>query len=344
MPANFDRTFLERAGREMFAPGLRNQLYDEMPLFREIMDGAGTASGVSLIHKVPLFRTLATGLVSGYNPMITQDQNLLANASMNWANIYYANISLSWDEILENTGAMGVEKLVDILTAKTNAAKTQLKENVYKDLYSNVTNDATGNYTIVGLGAALGSITNTYAGLLRTTTANAGWKPNLYSTTVTEDQLLDPTTRDTYFPSIIRREWMAAAHDQAPNMIVTTKNLYELLQFIAERNNLILKGPIANLSFSKVQMAGSDAQQKQQDPPVFWDSYCTAKYMYGLTTQDWKAWVFPNANFEPVDVFGDGHIWQHGDKQLAGYMTVAWKGQILCEIPRQGFACTALGS
>jgi len=344
MPANFDRTFLERAGREMFAPGLRNQLYDEMPLFREIMDGAGTASGVALIHKVPLFRTLATGIVAGYNPMVTQDQNLLQNASLNWANVYYANISLSWDEILENSGSMGVEKLVDMLKAKTNAAKTQLKENVYSDLYSNKTNDATGNYTLVGLTASVGSTSNTYAGINRSTAANAGWKPNVYGTTVADDTLLDPTTRDTYFPSILRRMWMAAAHDNSPNMIVTTKNLYELLQFIAERNNLTLMGNVANLSFSKVQMAGSDAKQAQKDPPVFWDTYCPTKSVFGLTTQTFKAWVFPNANFEPVDVFGDGHIWQRGDKQLAGYMTIAWKGQLLCEVPRENFYCSALGS
>jgi hypothetical protein len=328
----------------MFAPGLRNQLYDEMPLFREIMDGAGTAAGVSLIHKVPLFRTLATGIVSGYNPMVTQDQNLLVNASLNWANIYYANISLSMDEIMENSGAQGVEKLVDLLKTKTNAAKTQLKENVYTDLYGSATNDAAGNFTLVGLAAAAGSITNTYAGILRTTTANAGWLPNLYATTVADDVLLDPTTKATYFPSLLRRYWMAAAHDQAPNIIVTTKNLYEILQFIAERNNLILNGNVANLSFSKVQMSGSDAKQAQKDPPVFWDSYCTTKHVYGLTTENWKAWVFPNANFEPADVFGDGHIWQHGDKQLAGYMTIVWKGQILCEVPRQQFCMTTLGS
>jgi hypothetical protein len=137
---------------------------------------------------------------------------------------------------------------------------------------------------------------------------------------------------------------MAAAHDGSPNVIVTTKNLYELLQFIAERNNLTLSGNVANLSFSKVQMAGSDSKQAQKDPPVFWDTYCPTKHVFGLNTQTHKAFVFPNANFDPVDVFGDGHIWQRGDKQLAGYMTIAFKGQLLCEVPRENFTCTTLGS
>lgn len=343
MPGDFDRTFLERAGRDLFAPGLRNQLYDEMPLFKLLMDGAGKAAGVALIHKVPLFRNVANGIVGGYGPMVTQEQNLLANASLSWANVYYANISLSWDEILENSGAQGVEKLVDMLQAKTNAAKMQLKENVYNDLYAARTSDGVYN-TLVGLRASVDN-DNTYAGIDRTATANAGWQANVYSTTVaSDDTLADATTKATYLPDIIRREWKLAAHDGAPNVLVTTKNLYGILEFIAERNNLNLMGPINNLGWGSMKMSGNDAKQQPKDPPIFWDTYCPTKHFFGLTTDKFKAWMFPNANFEPVDVFGDGNVWQRGDKQLAGYMTIAWKGQLLCEVPREQFVCTALGS
>lgn len=341
-PQDFDRTFLERAGRELFAEGLRNQLYDEMPLFRLIMAGAETAQGTALIHKVPLYRNVANGLVGGYGPMVTQEQVLIANANLAWANIYYANISISMDEILENSGRQGVEKLVDLLRTKTNGAKMQLKENVYNDLYAARTTDGVYN-TLVGLGAVC-SASNTYAGIDRSASGNSSWQANVYSTTVSDDTLLDPTTRSTYFPSILRRQWKAASHDKSPDIIVTTKNLYELLEYIAERNNLQLQGNVAHLSFNKIGMPGESAQQKQMEPKVVWDTYCTAKKVFGLTTSDFRSWKFSGVDFQPVDVFGDGNIWQRGDKQLAGYMTIAWKGQLLCEVPRQQYICTTLGS
>lgn len=342
MPGDFDRTFLERAGRELFAPGLRNQLYDEMPLFRYLMDGASKGSGVALIHKVQLFKNVSNGIVGGYGPMVTQEQNLLANATLSWANVYYANISLSWDEMLENTGTQGAEKLIDMLQAKTNAAKMELKQNVYDDLYGSRTTDGVYN-TLVGLRAAIDT-TNTYAGINRGTAGNEGWKANKYTIVVTDDTLADATTKATYLPDIIRTQWKNAAHDGSPNIIVTTKNIYGILEFIAERNNLNLMGPINNLGWGSVKMSGADAKQKAQDPPIFWDTSCPTKHLFGIATDKYKAWVFSGADFEPVDVFGDGNIWQRGDKQLAGYMTIAWKGQLLCEVPRENFVCTALGS
>jgi hypothetical protein len=344
MAVNLDRTQLERAGRELIVPGMKNQLYDEMPLFRMMVENGDTAQGTALIHPVALFKTVATGLVGGYGTMVTQDQPLIVQATLSWSQLYYANISISLDEMDENTGPIGATKIVDILKTKTNAAKSKIKEQVYQHLFDDLTADGVGYKTLVGILAAVGSTSNTYANINRSTTANAGWKPNVYSTTVADDDtLLNPTARDTYLPSIIRREWLLAAHDKAPNIIVTTKNLYELLQFIGERNNLVLQGNTSSLSFGKVTMPNSTAQQGQAEPPVFWDSYCPDKHVFGLSTPGWKAWKFPNRDFDAVDLFGDGHIWQRGDKQVAGYMTIGWKGQILCEVPRENFACTTLG-
>jgi hypothetical protein len=344
MAVDLDRTQLERAGRELIVPGMKNQLYDEMPLLKLfISNNQETAKGTALIHPVPLFRTVATGIVGGYGTMVTQDQPLTINATLGWSQLYFANISISLDELDENSGAMGVERIISILQTKTEAAKTQLKENIYKHVHSNLTTDGRYN-TIVGILAAAGSTTNTYAGIDRSVAANAGWKPNVFTTVVSDDEFLTPTDRSKYGPSVLRRQWLAAAHDKAPKIIVVTKNIYELLQFIGERNNLLLSGNTASLSFSKVTLPNSDAQQGVMEPPVFWDSYMPARHAYGLVPEDWKAWVFPGRNFDAIDLFGDGHIWQRGDKQVAGYMTIGFKGQMLCKVPRQQFVCTNLGS
>lgn len=343
MIPNFDRTMLEKAAREMFVPGLRNQLYDEMPLFRELMKAPGRAAGKSLIHDVVLYRPVATGIVAGYQPMVTQDQNLLQQAALAWSNVYYANISISWDEIQENSGAMGVEKLVELLGTKTEAAKMQLKENVYKDLYADKTTNGLGANTLVGLKAAILD-TGTYAGINRGTTGNEAWKSNVFSTALTDDDMVDPTDRTKYLPEVLRRMIKKASHDGTVDIIITTDVIYGALEFIAERNNLRLMGNIQNLGFTKSEMGTNTTKNEEKIVKIYWDKYCPAMYAFGLNLNDWKSWVFPGADFEAVDVFGDGHIWQRGDKQLAGWMTVAWKGQLLCQVPRQQFVCTALGS
>jgi len=344
MAVDLDRTQLERAGRELIVPGMKNQLYDEMPLLRlMVQNNSESAKGIALIQPVPLFRTQATGIVGGYGTMVTQDQPLTVNATLSWSQLYYGNISISLDEIKENSGRIGVERIINLLETKTNAAKTQLKENIYNDLHDDLTTDGRYN-TLVGVLAAAGSTTNTYANINRSTAANAGWRPNVFATDVTDDEFVTPTDRSQYGPSVLRRQWLAAAHDKAPDMIVLTKNAYELMLFIGERNNLRLSGNTANLSFSKVGLPNQGSDRKAGEPEVFWDTYMPARTAYGLTTSDWMAWVFEGCNFDAVDLFGDGHIWQRGDKQVAGYMTVGWKGQILCKVPRQQFVCTLLGT
>lgn len=342
--ADLDRTQLERASRELIVPGLHNQLYDEMPLLRLMVENnKEKAQGVALIQPVPLFRTVATGIVGGYGVMVTQDQPLTVNATLNWSQLYYANISISLDEITENRGRQGSERIINLLETKTKAAKSEIKEKVYLHLHSNVTADAQGNKTLVGVIAAAGSTTNTYAGINRSTAANAGWKPNVNTTAISDDEFLTPTDRTKYGPSVLRRLYLDASHDSQPNLIVLTKNAYELLEFIGERNNLNLMGNVAHFSFSDINMPHKATDRRSVKANVFYDTYQTARHAFLLTTEDWKAWVFEGTNFEAVDMV-DGQAWHRGSKQVAWYMTIGWKGQVLCQVPRQQAVATQLGT
>lgn len=342
--ADLDRTQLERASRDLIVPGMKNQLYDEMPLLGFMVNNnKETAQGVALTYPVPLFRTVATGIVGGYGVMVTQDQPLTINAQLAWSQLYYGNISISLDEITENRGKMGAEKIINLLETKTKATKSEIKEKVYKHVHSNVTADGQGNKTLVGILAAAGSATNTYAGINRSTAANAGWKPNVNTTAVTDDEFLTPTDRTKYGPSVLRRLFLDASHDSQPNIIVVTKNQYELLEFIGERNNLNLMGNAAHFSFSDINFPHKATDRRAVKANVFYDVYQTARTAYLLTTEDWKAWVFEGTNFDAVDMV-DGQAWHRGSKQVAWYMTIGWKGQILCTVPRQQGVATSLAS
>lgn len=332
---SLDLTFLNNVTREHFAPGLQNQLYDEMPLMKKIIsNGIETATGRSLIWDVPLYRSIANGQISGYDPMITQDQNLIAQAALNYANYYYSNVSISLEEEDMNTGSK--ERLINMLDAKHQASKMELKEKVYKDIFLSVTTRG-GYNTLVGMKAAI-ETDNTYAGIDRSIANNAGWRANANDTAATDAELTNPASGVRYFPTVIRNLALNAAHDKNPSMIILTKVLYELLQFLGETVNLRFQGSNWDFAADKLTM-GKQGAQRGQD--VFWDNYCTSLHMFLVTPEDWKAFIFPGRNFEPAEVAGQ--VWRSGQGQLATYMTYLWKGQVLCTCPRQQAVATALG-
>lgn len=334
-----DLTFLNNVTREHFVEGLRNQLYDEMPLMKLIMsNGSENAVGKSLIYDVVLARNVANGQVAGYDPMITQEGNLVTQASLNWADFYYANVSISLTEINKNTGTK--EKLVSMLETKMSAAKSTLKENVYKDLFLGVTARGSNN-TIVGLAAVCGS-TNTYANINRSTAGNEGWKSNYDNTARTDAEMQDPTQGSKYLPTHMRTQLKNAAHDGMPNIVVTTADLYQIYEFIGETHNLRFGGPTVNLGFTKAELGSQTTKMQAQTAAIYWDKYCTAKSMFFLNTDTFKPFVFPGSNFEPADVLGTG-MWLTPPNQLAAVMRIIWMGQILCLVPRENALSDNLG-
>lgn len=332
-----DTTFLERATREFhFLEGFRNQIYEEMPLMKRIMNnGVRDAKGESLIHSVVLARHASTGQVSGYGQVVLQETNLVTRASLDWANYYYATVGISLEEQDKNTGDK--ERLVNLLETKMNAAKAELKYKVYTDLYAAVTERA-GKKTLVGLGAIVDD-DNTYANINRSTAGNSGWQANVNGTGATDAQLVNPTSGALYFPTIIRKLLLDAAHDRQPSLVVMPTHQYELLEFLAETQNLRFLGNIATLAFDSMKMG---KQGGKNEAAIVWDKHCTAQTVFCLTPEAFIPFVFPGRNFEAVPA-KNGNLWRDGDRQLAAYMILVWSGQILCDTPREQAIATSVG-
>ena len=333
-----DRTMLEAVTRELFIPGLQNQLYDEMPVLQRIVqNGVEDAKGRALLDDVVLFKNAAKGRFQGYSYVITQGNNLIVQATLNYAN-YYQSVSISLDEEKQNTGTK--EVLVKMLEPKFEAARTGLKLDVNTDLYLALT-AVSGKYTLVGMQAVC-STTNTYANINRATAGNEGWQSNVDTTAITDEQLKDPAQGTKYMPTVLRRLWLKAAHDKWPTLGVLTKNLYEVWETIAETHNLQFGNEEANLGFGKAGLSAKSAQGRRVRLDIIWDSYCPAKAAFLLTPEDFKAFVFAGANFEGADVMGTGQ-WQRGGNQLAASMQIVWMGQIICRVPREQAFASALG-
>lgn len=320
--------FLNNTTRPKFMKGLKNQIYDRMPAFKMFLDGGrkGAAAGSYMIWDVIAKRHASIGIISGYETLVNQPINPTAQAQLNYAT-YYASLAISIIEEARNTGNM--EKLLDMPKIQYENAISTLREQMYRHWYDSISS-VNGISTIVGLGASVpGTPTNTYANINRATAGNEYWKNGAYATAVTTADLKDSTTA-TYLPSLMRTAQTSATHDGGPDVIFTTKTLYNIYQDIAQTTNLRFNNEVANLGFGGVEFGANVT--------MLFDDYCTAKGMYFLTTKDWDVNVFPGLDFDD-----DAPGWRLAESQAAKINHIYWSGQVRCQVPRQQYVLSALG-
>lgn len=337
---SLDRTMLEKHTREKWLPGFQVEVFDEMPLLKMLMsNGVEKASGTALKKLVVVGKNTANGQVSGYGLILTQESDVTAMAQLSYSSYYYATVSISLEEEDENSGP---EAMVSMVETKMSVAKETLREKVNQDLYLALTTRGSEK-TIVGLDAICDT-SNTYANINRATAGNEGWQSNRFTTTCSDAELINAAVPAKYFPSILRLRWLSTAHSggaNTPTTIVMTKALYELLEYIGETANLRFLGNVANFAFDEVKL-GVQGVQGAKAPAVTWDAYCTAKHVFWLAPKFFKAFVFSGRNFESPKG-PNGNYWREGQQQLAAYMPIVFKGQILCTSPRSQAEATLLG-
>jgi hypothetical protein len=178
-----------------------------------------------------------------------------------------------------------------------------------------------GKTCINGLGAVVTGVTGTYANINRATAGNEYWRSNADATAYTYANLIDPTTT-SYLPKIMRTSLLNATHDNSPDLIITTKAIYNLYQDIAGVTNLRFNNDVANLGFGGV-VFGPNIM-------MVFDTYMPAGYMYFVTLQDFQLFVYPGANF---DMKEPG--WQIPPDQDAKVCHIIWSGQLRCDSPRE---------
>lgn len=325
-----DLTFLNNVTREKFIKVLKNNLYDLMPLMNRMLEKGRvqTMTGRSLLWDVVVKRHASFGLFAGYDVLANQPINPTVQASLNTAN-YYATLAISLEEEMKNTG--NIEKLLDMVKIQFDNAESTLKEQIAKDIYGSNTT-INGRNVINGLGVIIGT-TNTYANINRSTAGNEPWKSNLVTTAYTVGNLEDPTNAG-YLPQLMRTAYTNASHGGSPDMIFTTKTLYNIYLFIAEANHLrFVNNSTANLSFGGAEFAGGTE--------IYFDDYCTDKNMFFLNSKDFSVFVYPKANFDAVEA--NGSIWRIPTDQLAKIAHIIWMGQLRCDAPWRQAAYTALG-
>lgn len=322
-----DTTFLNNVTREKFIKVVKNNLYNGSPLWSYLFEKGRVQemTGVSLQWNVIMTKHASFGVYSGYDVLANQPVNPTTVATLSPAN-YYASLAISGEEERKNTGSM--EKLLDMVKIQFDNAMATLKDRMYTDAFGDGT--AVGGRTILqGLSAAVDD-DNTYANIDRSVAANAQWKANLSSTAHTIANLKDPTST-SYLPSIMRDSYTDATHDHAPDLIVTTKAIYNMYQDIAGVQNLQFDNKRANLGFYGVEFGPGVT--------LVFDDFQTANRIDFLSLQDWSVFVYPGANF---DLLEGG--WVRAQNQDAKVAHIIWSGQLRLDSPWHQATLTSVGA
>lgn len=322
-----DVTFLNNVTRTKFIKVVKNNLYNGSPLWAYLFERGRVQemTGTALAWNVVMTKHASFGVYSGYDVLANQPVNPTTAATLYPAN-YYASLAISGEEERKNTGSM--EKLLDMVKLQFDNALSTLKDRMYTDAFGDGTTVG-GRYILYGLAAAIDD-DNTYAGINRSTAAYAQWKANMDTTAHTIANLKDPTST-SYLPSVMRSRFTAATHDHSPDLIVTTKTVYNMYQDIAGVGNLRFDNSKANLGFHGVEFGPGVT--------MVFDDFQTANRMDFLALQDWNVFVFPGANF---DLLEGG--WTRAQNQDAKVAHIIWSGQLRLDSPWHQAACTSLGA
>ena len=331
MSAFLDTGWLDRTTREMFIPVLKINMYNKPRGFKLLVQNGrkkawhGTALNWTVIPK----KQASVGMWGGYSTQANQPINPGVAATLANSN-YYATVAISLEEEMKNSGVQNQEKLLNILTSQMKNAESTLVDLVATHFYADGT--AVGQFQpLIGLGAIVDT-DNTYAGINRSTTGNENWQSNVNASVYTDENLQDPTHAG-YMPNVMMNSFTSATHDEAPNVIFTTKRLYNIYQTIAQTRNLRFGNDTANLGFKGVEFQGVT---------MYFDDYCTAKALYMLNTNDFQLYVFDGADFD-LRKGEQGQTWFQPIDQFAKVAHILFMGQLRCDAPRQQAVASALG-
>ena len=326
--AGLDTTFLNTVTREKFIKVLKNQVYDKMVLFNRLVAKGRVQSmtGRSLLWDVVAKKHAAVGIYTGYDTLASPPVNPIVQASLNTAN-YYATLAMSGEEERKNSGSM--ERLLDMAKIQFDNASATMRDRMSTDFYGS--NATIGGRTVLnGLGLICTNATGTYANINRATTGNEFWRSNVDATSHTFANLNDPTST-SYLPAVMRSSYTAASYDNAPDIIVTTKAVYNLYQNSASGQNLRFNNEVANLGFGGVEFGPGVT--------MVFDAYEAAGYMHMLSTPAFSVFVYDGANF---DMKEPG--WQIPDSQDAKVAHIIWSGQVRCDCPREQATVTTIAT
>jgi len=250
-------------------PKMFDNIFDSNPLLKRFLKGGQYVSqdgGRAIDVPLNYATTTSSGWFQGSETLQTTDNENITAASYDWKSLY-ANISITNEDELKNSGPSGVLKL---LASKAMIAEKTMKDSLGTGLFS----DGTDTKSIVGLRDVVAA-TQTVGGISQTT--NSWWQGQVDSTTTT----LTLSALQTQFEN-------ASVDSEKPTVVVGTRanynRYYNLLQPQQRfTDSETAKGGFQNLMFNGVVFLS--------------DSHVPTNHVFMLNEKHLYLWYHPKRNF-----------------------------------------------
>lgn len=251
--------------------------------------------------KIPIgYDRMQGGSFYGADTFDTSHVTIFNSVIFDWRN-YYVNVTITWDEELENNGP---EEEVDMVLGKLENGQLSMEEDLADGLYS----DGTGNSSkdLDGLLALFNTTTTTaYGGIQESDMSK--WKANASSTSTPITSAVLRTGRTTVK--------IGDGKMDKPDMIVLNDT-----QCDAWLNQLQATQRMESPQAAK---AGFDGVYMLDQAEVWPDGKCPDGAGFFLNSRFWGFVVHKNANFVRTP-------WKVPTNQPTKSMQYLWKGNMVC--------------
>ncbi len=244
-------------------PQLVDNVFIGAPLFVRLKSRNNISmDGGDRIRQGLVYDTLPGGSYGVGDSFDTSRRNILETLIFDWKR-YYINITMEGLEDLQNAGA---SRVIDLVSAKMDAAELTMIQNLGSDLYGQG-----GGGTITGLRAAVddGNLVPTYGGLTRDTTGG-----------VFSLSLMNTTMMGTGTGPTLGRE--------KPDLIVTTQTIWNQWWERVQPSQRFGSEDLKEVGMDAIRFNSAD---------VVVDPQCPAGLVYFLNTRFIKLIIHSQRNF-----------------------------------------------
>jgi hypothetical protein len=249
--------------------------------------------------KIPLtYDRMLGGSFYGADQLDTSHQTIINSAVFAWRN-YYINVTITWDEELENNGP---EEEVDMVVTKLQNGQKSMEWDMADGLYS----DGTGNSSkdLDGLLALFNGTTTTEYGGIQEADMSV-WSANTSSTST-------PITALRAGRTAVK---IGDGAKDKPDMIIMNDTIVD-----AWLNQLQAAQRMESPQAAKAGFAGVHMLDQAE---VWADGKCPSAAGFWLNSRHWGFVIHKKANFVRTP-------WKVPTNQVTKSMQYLWKGNMVC--------------
>jgi hypothetical protein len=259
-------------------------------------------SGNQVVQPLLYATNAQSGWFTGAGTLTVTDTAQFTGAVFPWSESFVPITITKIDEAVNS----GAEQVVNLITAKTEAASMSLAATIGTALYE----DGSVTSSFDGWKLAL-AVTGDYASIAKQT--YAWWRGNV-----------DSTTTVISYPKLRALIGACTIDSQRPTVIYTTQAIFDDILALIQPQQRIVDSSMADLGFQNVKVDGI---------PVIVDAKCPAGYLFAINEKSNTLWTLEDFRFDPFIAVSTSAV---------KTARIFWTGTLACANPRLSGMMTAL--